>query len=568
MSADAPASTDRRVAALRHDLRTPLNHIIGYGEMLMEDAEQRGDDALLGAARRIHATARKLVEVIQCALSPAKAHASESEIAALRGQLQAPVQSIVGAVEQALETSDPAAAKDLESIRAAAERLLSLTSEVPIGGQPQAAPVPETPRDDAGAPAVGARLLVVDDNAGNRDVLSRRLGRQGHAVVQAAGGREALDILRQGRIDLALLDIMMPDMDGYQVLETMKADPVLAHIPVIMISALDEFESVVRSIEMGAEDYLPKPFDPVLLRARVGACLEKKRLRDEERRKTEELARALQRLKDTQNQLIVQERLASLGAVAAGIAHEIKNPLNFVTNFAEVALELTRDIRKELAPEAAAGIDDLLDSLDQSVAKVREHGKRADGIVRAMLLHSRGESDGKRKADINALLAEDINLAYHGLRAQHSNFNCTVESDLDSSIGEVLVIPHHISRVFLNIVSNACYAVHQRSRISGPDYAPTVSVSTRNCVGHLEVRIRDNGAGMPPHVAARIFDPFFTTKPAGEGTGLGLSLSYEIVVTEHHGRLSVSSVENEYTEFLIILPKETNATAGVAPAAT
>ena len=567
MSADA-ASTDRRVAGLRHDLRTPLNHIIGYGEMLMEDAEERGDDALLGALRRIHATAKGLVEVIQCALSPAKAHASESEIAALRGQLRAPVQSIVGAVDQALATSDPTAAKDLESIRAAAERLLSLTAEARLPGQPQAAPVPETRRDDAGAPATGGRLLVVDDNAGNRDVLSRRLGRQGHAVVQAAGGREALDILRQGGIDLALLDIMMPDMDGYQVLETMKADPALAHIPVIMISALGEFESVVRSIEMGAEDYLPKPFDPVLLRARVGACLEKKRLRDQERRKTEELAQALQRLKDTQNQLIVQERLASLGAVAAGIAHEIKNPLNFVTNFAEVALELTRDIRKELAPAAAAGINDLLGSLDQSVAKIREHGRRADGIVRAMLLHARGERGMKRKSDINALLSEDINLAYHGLRAQHSNFNCTVGSEFDASIGEVPVIAHHLSRVFLNIVSNACYAVHQRSLRSEPDYAPKVSVSTRNCGEHLEIRIRDNGTGMPPEVAARIFDPFFTTKPAGEGTGLGLSLSYEIVVTEHQGQLSVSSVENEYTEFLITLPKGTEAAAGVAPAAT
>jgi signal transduction histidine kinase len=334
-----------------------------------------------------------------------------------------------------------------------------------------------------------------------------------------------------------------------------------------MISALDEIRSVVRCIEMGAEDYLPKPFDPVLLRARVGACLEKKRLLAEDRRKTEELERTLQRLRETQDQLIIHERLASLGAVSAGIAHEIKNPLNFVTNFSEVAMDLTVEIREELQQDEVARIADLLDGLDQSVSKIREHGNRADSIVRAMLLHSRAQSSERQKTDINALLSSDANLAYHGLRAQDSTFNCTLRNDFDPSLEQVSVIPEHLGRVFLNLINNACYAVHQKSKISDSSYAPTVSLSTRNLAGHVEIRIRDNGNGIPKEVASRIFDPFFTTKPAGVGTGLGLSISYDIVSHELQGELKVETMEGEFAEFIIKLPKQAGAGDGATEAA-
>jgi signal transduction histidine kinase len=347
---------------------------------------------------------------------------------------------------------------------------------------------------------------------------------------------------------------MMPELDGYQVLEIMKSDPVLRYIPVIMISALDEIQSVVRCIERGAEDFLPKPFDPVLLRARVGASLEKKRLRDAERRQHEELERTLERLRRTQDQLIVQEKLASLGSVAAGIAHEIKNPLNFVTNFASVAASLTEEIREELGEEGIKKIEDLLADLDQCLGKVVEHGKRADDIVRAMLLLSRGHGAEKQATHINKLLAEAATLAYHGLRAQDTSFNCAMQTEYDPAAGELTVIPQQLSRVFLNIINNACYAVHQRSKAAEPGYSPTVTLATRHCGDHVEIRIRDNGTGIPRAVAARIFDPFFTTKPAGSGTGLGLSISHEIVVQGHQGELSVDSVEGEYTEFVIKLP--------------
>jgi signal transduction histidine kinase len=347
---------------------------------------------------------------------------------------------------------------------------------------------------------------------------------------------------------------MMPELDGYQVLEIMKGDEALRHIPVIMISALDELQSVVRCIERGAEDFLPKPFDPVLLRARVGASLEKKRLRDAERQKTEELERTLERLRRTQDQLIVQEKLASLGSVAAGIAHEIKNPLNFVTNFATVAASLTEEIREDLGEEGVKKVEDALDSLDQCVGKIVEHGKRADGIVRAMLLLSRGQGAEKQATDINKLLAEAAALAYHGLRAQDTTFNCTLDTDYDPAAGALMVVPQQVSRVFLNIINNACYAVHQRSKSAGGGYSPVVTLRTRRIGDRVEVRIRDNGTGIPREIAAKIFDPFFTTKPAGSGTGLGLSISHEIIVQGHQGELAVDSEEGQYTEFLISLP--------------
>lgn len=298
------------VAELRHDLRTPLNHIIGYGEMLMEDAAARGDEGLRQSMATILETARELVGVIQGVLAPSKSRATPEDLAALRDRLNGPVGAMRAQIGLLLENCDKSAQRDLETTRRAVDGLLTM-----VAGVAESAPSDSVALRPAEAQAgAGKRLLIVDDNSANRDVLSRRLAREGHTCVPAENGREALEILHAGGVELVLLDVMMPVMDGYEVLRAMKADPSLSHIPVLMISALDEVQSVARCIEMGAEDYLPKPFDPVLLRARVGACLEKKRLRDAELRKTEELERTLEQLKQTQEQLIVQERLASLGA--------------------------------------------------------------------------------------------------------------------------------------------------------------------------------------------------------------------------------------------------------------
>jgi signal transduction histidine kinase/ligand-binding sensor domain-containing protein len=281
--------------------------------------------------------------------------------------------------------------------------------------------------------------------------------------------------------------------------------------------------------------------------------------------RTSELQRTLDNLKDTQNQLILSEKMASLGQLTAGIAHEIKNPLNFITNFAVLSHDLTMDLRKELAaerthvdPNRAKEIEEVLNDLEQNVNKINEHGKRADSIVRGMLLHSRGKSGERQDTDLNALLAEYANLAYHGMRAQDQSFNVKIITDLDPTIGNVRVVPQDLSRAFLNIVNNACYAANDKRRQVANGFSPEVHVSAKNLGENVEIRIRDNGNGIPLAIREKVFNPFFTTKPAGVGTGLGLSLSYDIITQVHGGELSLKTEDGKFTEFIITLPKEKN----------
>ncbi|MEG4572668.1 amino acid permease [Microcoleus sp. N3A4] len=278
----------------------------------------------------------------------------------------------------------------------------------------------------------------------------------------------------------------------------------------------------------------------------------------QERQRIEENLRAMQ------NQIIVQEKLASLGSLTAGIAHEIRNPLNFVNNFSEVSAELTEELFEELGnqgerlePETNEYIAELLTFLKENLKRINQHGKRADKIVGNMLLHSRGQSGHWEATDINSLLTEYINLAYHGMRAKEANFNITIETDYDNDIGAVEVVPQDIARVFLNIISNACYAAHKKQQEMGSEFLPILDVKTRNLDGRIEIRIRDNGAGITPEVLDKIFNPFFTTKPPAEGTGLGLSISHDVVVQQHRGELKVETEVGKYTEFIITLPKKT-----------
>ena len=526
----SPAKIDP-LAGIRHELRTPLNQILGYAEMLLEDAQAGADDSLAAGVKSIHNAARELLRQINCTLAPG---ADESAVAKLRGQMRVPVAALLGDVDALTGVPGEEQRADIARIRSAAGRLLEF-AEQEAAAAPTAPPAEDRPpaperRDNL---AATGHVLVVDDSEGNRDVLERRLVRQGYRVSLAENGYQALEMVRRGNFDLVLLDIMMPGLNGLQVLSEIKSDAALRDLPVIMISALDEFESVVRSIEMGAEDFLAKPFDPVLLRARIGASLEKKRLRD---------------------QLMVQEKLASLGALTAGIAHEIRNPLNFVTNFAELAVELVGELRQDLGGETRAGVTDVLSDLEKNAIKIREHGQRAEGIVKSMLMHSRGQAGERQPADLNALVEDNVRLAYHSMRAQNASFNVAIETDYDPAVGVVSMVPQDVGRVVLNIAGNAYYAVHQKKLSAGEAFQPTVSVSTRNVAGRPEIRIRDNGNGIPKAAREKIFAPFFTTKPAGSGTGLGLSISYDIVVREHSGELRVESVEGEFAEFTVLLP--------------
>ncbi len=279
--------------------------------------------------------------------------------------------------------------------------------------------------------------------------------------------------------------------------------------------------------------------------------------------KNRELEETLGRLKSTQEQLLVQEKLASLGALTAGIAHEIKNPLNFVNNFAQLSVELCDELsaaiarcRGGLSEADASDVADITADLQQNARKIHEHGQRADGIVRGMLQHSRGGAAQPELTDLNALLAESVNLAYHGMRAQDPSFNVALEVDYDPAVGNLSVVTQDLSRVFLNILNNACYAANERRKAAGDDFVPAIAVRSR-CLGdRVEIRIRDNGGGIPAAVRDRIFLPFFTTKPTGVGTGLGLSISHDIVVQQHHGELRVDSEEDSHTELIIVLPRD------------
>jgi len=280
------------------------------------------------------------------------------------------------------------------------------------------------------------------------------------------------------------------------------------------------------------------------------------------RGKNEQLEVTLHKLRDAQKQIIVQEKLASLGSLTAGIAHEIKNPLNFVNNFAELSVDLTEELneiledhKEQLDEETRDDLEDILANLAQNATKINEHGKRADSIVKSMLQHSRGKAGERQPTDLNELLEEYVNLAYHGMRAKDASFNVTIERDYDEAVGSMDVVPQDIGRALLNIINNACHAADQRGKESGDGFSPTIWVSTKVADDQVDIRIRDNGGGIPPDVQESIFEPFFTTKPTGQGTGLGLSITHDIVVQEHNGDLRFETEEGEYTEFIISLPR-------------
>jgi len=285
---------------------------------------------------------------------------------------------------------------------------------------------------------------------------------------------------------------------------------------------------------------------------------------NEVQQRTRDLSRSLDDLRAAQDRLVQTEKLASLGQLTAGIAHEIKNPLNFVNNFSALSAELTDELNDLLKSAALtdnirAEADELTKMLKDNLEKVVQHGKRADSIVKNMLLHSREGSGEHRPADINSLLDESLNLAYHGARAEKPGFNITLQRDLDAAAGSVELFPQEITRAFLNLISNSFYAATKRKTENGQSgFEPLLTASTKNLGSTVEIRIRDNGTGIPSEVQEKMFNPFFTTKPAGEGTGLGLSMTHDIIVKQHGGRIDVVTKPGQFTEFIIVLPRKSN----------
>ena len=286
---------------------------------------------------------------------------------------------------------------------------------------------------------------------------------------------------------------------------------------------------------------------------------QKEELERQVERRTAELQKSLENLKTTQKQLIQSEKMASLGELTAGVAHEIQNPLNFVNNFSEINIELITEMETELENGDKEEVIAILEDIRQNLEKIGHHGKRADGIVKGMLQHSRAGNDTKEPTDINQLADEYLRLAYHGLRAKDKSFNAELVTQFDESLPKLNAVPQDIGRVLLNLFTNAFYAVAQKTKTAGPNYKPTVEVTTSTPpqIGGARgavLSVRDNGSGIPDAIKDKIMQPFFTTKPTGEGTGLGLSMSYDIVVKGHGGTIDVLSKENEYTEFTITLP--------------
>jgi two-component system, NtrC family, sensor kinase len=291
-------------------------------------------------------------------------------------------------------------------------------------------------------------------------------------------------------------------------------------------------------------------------------AIENVRLFDEVQARTKELAASLDDLRTAQDRLVQTEKLASLGQLTAGIAHEIKNPLNFVNNFSALSAELTDELNDVLKSAALtdkirAEVDELTKMLKDKLEKVVQHGKRADSIVKNMLQHSREGSGEHRPADINAIVDESLNLAYHGARAEKAGFSIALQRDLDPSVGMADVYPQEITRVMLNLISNGFYATTKRKVEAGDGFEPMLSATTRNLGDKVEIRIRDNGTGIPEEIKEKIFNPFFTTKPSGEGTGLGLSMSHDIIVKQHGGSIDVETEPGLFTEFKIVLPRAT-----------
>lgn len=525
------------LANLRHELRTPINAIIGYSEMLLEDADTKGYKEFIPDLQKVLQGGRELLALVNDILDPTKSDTAQADHdidaygAHLRYALRTPLNAVVGFTEMLLESvgekADGEFISDLRKIDSSAQRFLSLINDVVNFARVQAGERPEgdasetlsivkdavktirpMEADSALQISGGGDLLIVDDNEINRDLLTRHLQRQGHNVTVAENGRQALEIIQTHTFDLVLLDIMMPEINGYQVLQHLKNHETWRDIPVIMISALGELESVVRCIEMGAEDYLFKPFDPVLLRARIGACLEKKRLRD--------------RAKEQ------QQRLAEMGENIAGLAHCVKNLLN---GFKGGEYLVNRAIKKQ-----------DLGMIGKGWSMVEKNIARTSKLVLDMLTYVKDRELEYSEVNLNNLIDE----AKEVLSLQADKVGVEIKTKTDENLNKVTLDSKGILRCLVNLIGNGIDACSEQGGV--------VAVETRlDSDDYFELAVSDTGCGMDQDTLKVLFRKFFSTK-GSQGTGLGLSVVQQIV-KDHQGSITVKSELGQGTTFSLRLPR-------------
>lgn len=493
---DSPYPTSV-LATLRHDLRTPLNHIMGYSEMLLEDLERSGPGEIRSGLESIRSTARQLLALIQNALSPGRPSITDSDVRALRRALAKPLNRIIRDASALVQHSPDSLVPDLLKIGQAAIALLSLTEET-VASQPARIPTPVL----GDRPAATGHLLIVDDNEMNRDVLARQLQRQGFTSKSIEDGETALRELRQHRYDLVLLDVMMPGLDGSQVLERMKSDDSTREIPVLMVSALDELDSVVRCIQIGADDYLFKPFDPILLRARIDSLLERKRLRDLEKRRTEELEATVAQLQTVEREL--RESNQELERFAGAVSHDLQEPLRTITSYIQL---LQRQLQGRLDERAEEFIGYAVDA-----------ARRMTNLIDGLLDYAHASSGKHQAAAIDA--GKALREAVDNLGAAITESGATVQHD---QLPTIVADPVQLARLFQNLVGNAI-------KYRRADVAPAIRVSTERQPDGWLFAVRDNGIGIEQKYLPRIFGLFQRLHGQNRaGAGVGLATCQRIV---------------------------------------
>jgi two-component system, NtrC family, sensor kinase len=427
-------------------------------------------------------------------------------------------------------------------------------------------------------------IMIVDDQLDNLRLLTEILTAEGFKVRKAVNGNRALEAAQLAPPDLILLDIMMPEMNGYQVCQHLKADARTQDIPLIFLSALDDIDDKINAFSLGAVDYITKPFQREEVLARVKTHLkiqgltqalqqQNKLLSTEiQQRQTSEaaLVTALANLKIAQEKIIAREKLAALGTLTAGIAHELRNPLNFVNNYAEGSIELADELGEEFEKQlniskqpplgtleiqaVAIVIQKLLAELRANAVAIHQHGQRAVHVINSMMQHVRMEHSTPQLTNLHCLLDEAWELAYHSKRLQTPEFKVSIVKEYDPDIEQLPCFISELRRAVLNLLDNAFYAVEQKQQALGSLFLPEISIQSRKQAETIEIRIRDNGLGIQAPHHPKIFEPFFTTKPTNQGTGLGLSMTYEIIVGQHGGNLTLSTEPGEFAEFILTLP--------------